>query len=128
MSFEEFQSRGRIFSKDPRVTITKMGQIHFNATCVAQWIQPRGATHVILMYDRETRRIGFKLLTHEAPHAYMLRFIQNAAQCSGASFLHYYEIDHDQTRSYPAEWSESDRAIVVRLDEGRVVGQKRKTA
>lgn len=81
---------------------------------------------MVLMYDRETQRVGIKILNQPVAHAYPLRKTKNSRQCSASSFLRFYEIEHDQTRSYPAEWSEKEGAIVIRLDQGRIATKQRR--
>ncbi len=87
MAFEEFKARGKNLSKEPRITIGKTGQFHLNRVCEEQWPALRDATHAVLMFDRETNRIGIKPLKQAVPHAYRLRRTQQARQCAGSAFL-----------------------------------------
>lgn len=73
--------------------------------------------HVVqLLFDPKSRRIAVKPAANDDDHVYKIaRSKHGVGAISARAFLNHYQIDHAQTRAYPAEWLKDPGAVVVRL-------------
>ena len=115
MIFEEFVPKKAPPTKDPVITILKQGSFGINGSAAERFF--KGAEHVVLLYDKEGKRIGFRPVQEPASNSYPVRRSAkgNSTSISGQKFLRHYEIDHSETRRYPCEWLEKERLVVVQL-------------
>ena len=71
---------------------------------------------VQLLYDAQGRRIAIKPASADDEHTYKVcRGKQGGGHVSGQGFLKFYQIAHDKTRSFPAEWFDDSGAVVIAL-------------
>ena len=117
MAFELFTKKNKKKTpKKPTVTILKQGIFSFNSGCVAIF-QEKNITFLQLLYDRDTKKIGFKPCRKNSPGAFPLRITKTAGQVSGTSFLKNYEIPfRDGSKKYEAQWDEAEKMLVIQLD------------
>ena len=110
MSFETFIPRKMVSSK-PKVTILHTGIFWVNRFAMEEMFKDLNRT--FLLYDRERKVIGFKPTT-ERGNTYSLSRAKsrNDITISGKSFLEYFKIDYEQTRSYIPVWSEKEKAVI----------------
>lgn len=103
MPFEEFKRNRMPSTQTPAVTIQKRGALSLNVAAFEALGSPK---HVVLFYDRQTKRIGIRKASASTPHAYIVRGVGNNQAThvvSGKAFLSYYDIPRDVARRWPAE-------------------------
>ncbi len=106
---------GKVADEQPKATLLKQGNINLN-TAAAKLFKDRGASHVQLLYDRDTHRMAFKPCQSTAKGAYPLRPKDTCCQVSSQSFVRFYGIHFgEKSRIYPAEWDEKRGMLVVKL-------------
>src|SRR3972149_3521779 len=103
MAFERFTQRGgRARYGFPVVTLQASVSLSFNDLAFAQIGRP---SHVILSYDRETRRIGFERSSGEESYSFAVRSSGGTEQnknwsISVRSFYAFFDIDRQVTRRF----------------------------
>jgi hypothetical protein len=91
----------------PMMTITKLGRVALNNAATARF-QKEAVEYVLLLSDKENRRIGIRPITKKDPRAYQVAYGKkgNGAGFSAKTFLDYMELDYaGQSRSVPVEWN-----------------------
>lgn len=115
--FEVFRGRGRRDIGRPAVTLTKAGNINLNRTLLEQLPD---ASFVHLMFDKDSRRIGLRLMKKpEDRFAYPIKRNENnnSAMISGRAFMEAYSIPFDTTITYDAHYDKGDNMIIVNLND-----------
>ena len=116
MAFEVFTRKSSRSGKEARIAISKMGTFHLNTVCMNRYLED--VELVQLMYDSAERRIAFKPASDGDEHTYKLtQGNAGGGHVSGSGFLHFYNIDHDKTKSCLAEWIDDLGAIVIDLEK-----------
>lgn len=97
----------------PAVTIETSKRLRLNA---AAYRALQETTHVVLLFDPDTRRIGLRPCTPDNPIAYKVSALSRTRSrvISSAAFLRHYRIDTSRTRRYVA--SMEDDMLVVDLN------------
>ena len=114
MAFELFTSKSLRSGRGPQVSISKRGSLSLNRASLAQHFQD--IELVQLLYDSKGRRIAIKPASAGDEHTYKIcRAKQGGGHVSGLGFLKFYQIPHEKTRSYPAEWDDGLGAVVIAL-------------
>ena len=114
MPFETFTGK-RVVTKEPRISIIKQGHFSFN-TGAMQVLKNKAATHLQLLFDRDTNRIAFKPCAKDAEGAYMLRETKGVGAVSGIPFLKFCGLaTPKETRSYPVMWDENNGMLLLQL-------------
>jgi hypothetical protein len=92
MPFETFKRQRLKPGAEPLVTIQKKGVLSLNRAAYEALGNPQA---VELLYDRDSRRIGFRKVESSLEHAYALRTFGKGGTwlVSGTAFTNYYEID-----------------------------------
>ncbi len=117
MAFEAFTSVKSHTPDNPSVSILRQGNFGLN-TAVEKIFKERQVEYIILMYDPETNRIGFKPANPNEQGVYKLRGKRGAVQVSGVAFLKTYNIPYkERARSYPAQWNEELGMLVIQLQD-----------
>ena len=115
MAFEAFTSIKSRSTGEPKVSILKQGNFSFNSSTM-KLIKDKNIDYVILMFDRDTKRIAFKPAQKGEAGAYTLRHMKGLAQVSGVAFLNNYEINYkEQSISYPVTWSDEAGMLILQL-------------
>ena len=119
-AFEVFTHRGRQGGGGSFVTVQRRGS--FALTPAADQLLGRPEA-VELLYDRETRVMGFRAVASSVAHAYRVRSQKATASrlVSGKSFTRHYGIATDTARRYPASMIGDVLAIELQ-DDGRMPG------
>lgn len=79
-------------------------------------LKNKAATHLRLLYDRDTNRIAFKPCAKDAEVAYMLRETKGIGAVSGISFLKFCGLAlPKETRSYPVMWDAEAGMLLLQL-------------
>ena len=96
---------------EPKVTITKTGIFNFNMACVERFLKE--AQFALLMCDRDTGRVGLRMVPKGTEHAYRVRTTKGGGrQVSASAFLKYYSIPCEQSRSYGIAMDDEAQALV----------------
>ncbi len=100
-NFEDFDRHSAPVSLDPTFTLQKKGIISLNKAAFDAMGQPKA---VKLLFDRAARIIGFRPVPVETANAYPVRKQGESPTylIAGTAFCHYYGIETEQTRRYPA--------------------------
>lgn len=116
MSYEVFEKTVRR-DTEPRVTISTLGRIQFNASA-ARKLQEEGVDAVLLLWDKDTRKIAMKKTSKKDDRSYVLRYAKkgNGAGFASKTFLEWCRYDYSQTKSYPCKWVESESMYEFSVD------------
>jgi len=115
MTFEEFVPKKAPPARDPMISILKQGSFGINGSAAARYF--KDAEFVVMLYDKEGKRIGLRPVKEPTPNSYPLRRSKkgNSLQITGQKFLRHYEIAHPETKRYPCDWLENENLVVVQL-------------
>lgn len=105
-------------SGSPAITFNKLGRIALNKTATAV-LEKEAIEFVLLLWDADRRLVGVRPITKKDHRAYRLAYGQkgNGAGFSAKTFMDYIGYDQSETRSFPAQWNESDSTFTVELPE-----------
>ena len=115
MTFEEFVPKKAPPAREPMISILKQGSFGINGSAVERYF--KDAEYVVLLYDKEAKRIGIRPIKDATSNSYPLRRAKkgNTVQITGQKFLRHYGIEHPETKRYPCEWLEKEKLVVVQL-------------
>lgn len=113
MAFERFTQTGR--SLAAKLSIWNKGQIGFGMGAVARF-KLSGYDYVVLMYDREEKRIGF-MFTNDPKEegATKLNKRKTGVMVGAKTFLDFYEINYSETRQYNMKYDENSKLYIADL-------------
>lgn len=108
MPFEVF-SRKTSRLGTPMMTFTTLGRIALNKSAT-RILEKDAVEFVVLLWDRDARRVGIRPLTKRDPRSYQVSYGKkgNGAGFSAKTFLDYIEYDYNVSRSFPVEWNEKE--------------------
>lgn len=115
--FEKFTKAGKSFN--PKISIRQRGQIGFNAGAVNRFKLDENI-YVVMYYSREQQKIAFRFTDNEKEEG-AIKIVDKPSNYyfSGKTFLDYYEIPYEKTRSYDVEWDGEKRIAIVSLGQGK---------
>ena len=98
----------------PAVTISPTGRFAFNAA-ITRLFQKHHVEDVLLMFDKEQRRIAVRPITKKDVRSYKVTFSHSktGSNTSGKSFLEWANLDLSKRRTYPAEWMEEEGLLEI---------------
>ncbi|MDQ2787943.1 MAG: hypothetical protein M3Y58_23410 [Chloroflexota bacterium] len=116
MPLQEFKNvRAKGPEHKPWISVLRKGRVSLNAVALDDLGNP---THVVLLFDPETREFGVRAAKPEEMHAYKLRK-ETEGTAESASVLalwSYYDIDVDRyVGRYPAK--KTNNILVISLSE-----------
>lgn len=115
MGFERFTLAGRAFR--PKVSIRSTGQIGFSHGCVTRHGLDK-TPFAVLFYDRDTKRIGVKPMSdRNEDGALKLSVRGGSGSISARSFLDYYHIEYDKTRSFDVTYDDESGMLIINLKQ-----------
>lgn len=124
MAYEIFGRRGvgrnRASKLIPMITIVKDGFLHFNRQCYEKFLQ--NADSLMLMYDREARKVGIKPISGEMnKNAFPLKVYRTGSrirvvQVGAKRFLDHFAIPYTHTAAYICEWNEELGILEIQID------------
>ncbi len=108
MPFEVF-SRKTSRVGTPMMTFTTLGRIALNKSST-RTLEKDAVEFVVLLWDRDSRRVAIRPLTKKDPRAYRVAYGKNGngAGFSAKTFLDYIEYDYSVSRSFAAEWNDKE--------------------
>lgn len=115
MPFEVFSRKvSRVGT--PMMTFTTLGRIALNKSAT-RVLEKDAVEFVVLLWDRDSRRVGIRPLTKRDPRAYRVGYGKkgNGAGFSAKTFLDYIEYDFSVSRSFPAEWNDKEGQLEAQI-------------
>src|ERR1700692_3818143 len=108
MPFEVF-SRKTSRVGTPMMTFNSLGRIALNKSSTRR-LEKDAVEFVVLLWDRDSRRVAIRPLTKKDPRAYRVAYGKkgNGAGFSAKTFLDYIEYDYSISRSFPVEWNDKE--------------------
>jgi len=115
MAFEVFDRKGTPTTNKSWVTIQARGNFGLSRAAFAAMGEPKA---VVLLFDADARRVGFRPADPEALNAYPVRKQQASRSyvLAGRAFTLYYGIDTTEARRFDAAM-EGD-ILVIELGQG----------
>lgn len=125
MAWEIF-TRQVVRTGDPRVTLMSTGRMSLNKIA-GKRLEESAVEHVLLLWDKDARRVGIKPITKKDTRAYKLSYssTHNSAGFSAVTFFRYLNYDWDKTRSYQVEWIEDENMYVFLIPPEHLSGSAR---
>jgi hypothetical protein len=113
MSYEIFEKTIRR-DTEPRVTISTLGRIQFNASA-SRILDKNAVETVLLLWDKDTRKIAIKSISKKDDRAYRMRYAKKGkgAGFAAKTFLEWCGYNYSETKGYPCEWNEADSMFEV---------------
>jgi hypothetical protein len=108
MPFEVF-SRKTSRVGTPMMTFTTLGRMALNKAAT-RFLEKDAVEFVVLLWDKDTRRVGIRPLTKRDPRAYRVAYGKkgNGAGFSAKTFFDYIDYDYSVSRSFPVEWNDKE--------------------
>ena len=107
MAYETYvPQRGRAASGKPVIRILKNGDLSVSPMVQKEFF--KGASHVELLYDSRTKKVGLKPRKKPTKASYKLRPSPqggNRYYVSAGSFLEHYGIGAKKARTHEASWN-----------------------
>jgi|SRR5579862_3538081 len=105
-------------STSPTITISKLGRIGFNGAA-SKTLHENGVEYVLLMWDKENRRIGIRRVGKKDSRSYTVHYAKKYAWSGFAAkgFLEHIGLDYSETKTFPGEWDETDSMFVLSLPD-----------
>lgn len=112
----EVYSRKRVATGDPMVTFSKLGRISLNKKATS-FLEEDKDLHVVLLWDKDSRKVGIKVAQQKDKHTYMIVYGQkgNGAGFNAKTFLDYIGVDYTQSKQHPAHWNPAEKIMEVSL-------------
>ncbi len=106
MAYEIFEKLTRRVTT-PMLTISSNGRMNFN-TAASATLHKNGVEDVLLMWDKEARKIAMKSIAKKDARSYRLRFSRGnkAAGFAARTFLEHIGYNYSETKAYPCIWNE----------------------
>ncbi|MGA8764831.1 MAG: hypothetical protein WB562_18325 [Candidatus Sulfotelmatobacter sp.] len=108
------------------VTLMATGRMSLNKIA-GKRLEENAIEHVLLLWDKDVRRVGIKPITKKDTRAYKLSYssTHNAAGFSAVTFFRFINYDWDKTRSYQIEWNEDENMYVFSIPAEHLSGSAR---
>lgn len=115
MSYEIFEKTIRR-DTEPRVTISTLGRLQFNASA-SKTLYKHNVESVLLLWDKAVRKVAIKSKSGKDERAYSMRYAKKGkgAGFAAKTFLEWCDYDYSETKSYPCEWNEAESMFEVSL-------------
>lgn len=115
MAIEFFTKEGKGFI--PKVSIRKQGQIGFNQGAVKRFSIEHGQ-NVLLGYDRDKKMVALRIAGESEKGVKKIIVKGTNGSISAKTFLDYFEIPHEKTKSYPLEKDEENNYLFFYIGAG----------
>lgn len=118
MGFEVISRKTRMFVGTPAISFTKLGRLSFNTVASAQ-LRENKAEKVLLLWDKEVKRIGVQISTKEDDRAYKINWSPrgDGGGFTASTVIKYIGLDISETRSMPVKWDEQQRMFIIDIPE-----------
>lgn len=117
MGFEVFSRKFQV-SGSPAISFSKLGRLSFNKSASVK-LKEYTAESVLLLWDKESKRIGVQLITKNDNRSYKIHWSPRGDGCgfTASTFLKYVGLDVSVTKSLPAQWYDEQKMFIVELPE-----------
>jgi len=90
-------------------TFTMLGRISLNKAAT-RILEKDAVEFVILLWDRDAKRMGIRPITKKDPRSYRVSYGKNGngAGFSAKTFFDFIDYDYSVTRSFPVEWNDKE--------------------
>jgi hypothetical protein len=80
-------------------------------------LRKKGIQEVLLLWDKDGRRIAIQSITKKDSRSYMVRFSRRdkSAAFAARPFLECIRYDYSHTKAFPCEWNEEQHMFEVSL-------------
>ena len=121
MAFEEYRPQ-RVSTKDPAITINKIGLLTFNASCMQEYVGEK--LYAKLYYDADAKVLGIKLLDKNEANSLPIHHGKNDAKRKRSqatlfvkSFITQCKLQKEPTtwNALPCEMNDNLGMLTVRL-------------
>lgn len=115
MPYEIF-TRKVVRAKNPTLAISKSGRIAINKAA-ALIFEKNAVEFVLLLWDKENRKIGIRPITKKDSRAYPVKYgpKNNGAYFAAKTFFDYVNLDYAETRAFPAVWNEEESILEAQI-------------
>ncbi|OGP07543.1 MAG: hypothetical protein A2048_08745 [Deltaproteobacteria bacterium GWA2_45_12] len=115
MAFERFTNTNKSFIS--KVSIRSNGQIGFSQGLIHKF-HLESFKFGVLFYDKDEGKVGIQLTNDEKESGICkLQVRPQNASLSAKAFLDFFDLDYQETRSYPMQWDEENKMIIVNLKD-----------
>ena len=124
MPFERFTKVGS--RQAPKISIRAGGSFGLSQGALNRFRFEQENTHVVLFYDADRKLIGIKptanadeegaIKVNVRPYRTGEDTLSKTAFFSAKSFLDFYEIPYEKTRSFDAKWDKENEMIIIDLN------------
>ena len=106
MAYEVFEKVVRRVTT-PMLTISQLGRLNFN-TAASEILHKNAVEDVLLMWDKEARKIAIRSITKKDSRSYRMRFSRRskAAGFAAKPFLEHIGYDYSGTKAFPCAWND----------------------
>lgn len=118
MPFEEYDrkpAQGKTHNTEPKVSIRQTNSIGINKAALDKHTDDE--THVKLLFNEDERLLGIKPVEslNNNPNAYTISQGDDSGggTVTPTSFLRHYDLIHENTIHYEAQWDDDREMIVV---------------
>lgn len=115
MGYEIFNRKVQ-YRGAPAISFTSLGRFAFNKAATMQ-LEKAAVENVLLLWDKENRRIGVRPITKKDDRAYKIHWNKrgDGAGFSAATFLKHIEYNASETRTFPARWDEEQLIFEIEV-------------
>lgn len=126
MAFEVF-TRNFTRTTAPKVTITNFGRIAINNSASDKLAKNHDG-FVVLLWDKATNRVGIQPVKREDTRTYPLKAYgpkgRSGTGFSAVTFLNFINYDWSETRSFPAEWNQTENMLIFGIPQEHLTGKR----
>ena len=115
MSYEIFEKTIRR-DTEPRVTISPLGRMQFNASA-SKLLAKHAVENVLLLWDKDSRKMAIKSISRKEERAYQMRYAKKGkgAGFAARTFLEWCGYNYSETKGYSCKWNEAESMFEVSL-------------
>jgi hypothetical protein len=95
--FVSFSARGRVGLNQAATVIMENSAVEF----------------VLLLWDKERNRVAIRPITKKDSRAYRLARAKSSSMVHAKSFMEQIHYNSDETKTFPAEWNESEGLLEI---------------
>ncbi|HEX3560450.1 MAG TPA: hypothetical protein VHU19_14680 [Pyrinomonadaceae bacterium] len=117
MGYEIFTKKTARFGT-PAVSLSKEGRIGINSPA-AEYFRQNAVEYVLLLWDKEQRKIALRPITKKDSRAYSLGYDkpgkQGGAGFTAKTFFNFIGYESKETKSLPASWNEGEGMLEIEI-------------
>jgi hypothetical protein len=100
----------------PRLTISKLGRISFNAAAT-DTLAKSNVSHVLLLWDREARKVGVRAVGKKDSRSYSVHYAAKNASAGFAAktFLDFIHYNFSKTQGFLCHWNDKESTFEAEI-------------